>query len=60
MFLGERPHAADLSFRDLAGDSLSYVSTQLALEEYLGELPDNWEQMPIRDLENLRNGVHAI
>ena len=59
-FLGERPHAADLSFRDLAGDSLSYVSTQLALEEYLGELPDNWEQMPIRDLENVRNGVHAI
>jgi acyl-coenzyme A synthetase/AMP-(fatty) acid ligase len=39
------------SFRSLDGDSLSYVSVELALEEYLGELPAGWESMPIGTLE---------
>jgi acyl-CoA synthetase (AMP-forming)/AMP-acid ligase II len=39
------------SFRSLDGDSLSYVSVELALEEYLGDLPAGWESMPIGTLE---------
>ena len=41
----------DATFRSLGGDSLSYVQVQLALEEYLGHLPDDWESRTIDELE---------
>jgi len=59
-FLGGTVSSEDQSFRDLAGDSLSYVSTQLALEDYLGVLPEDWERRSIRDLENLRYAHNGI
>lgn len=42
------------TFTELAGDSLAYVQTALALEDYLGNLPRNWEHRTIADLEGLR------
>ncbi|PRY88757.1 AMP-binding protein [Donghicola tyrosinivorans] len=39
------------SFVQMGGDSLSYLTLQLALEERLGHAPQNWETMPLRDLE---------
>jgi amino acid adenylation domain-containing protein len=38
------------SFASLGGDSLSYVSAYLSLEEALGRVPDNWTTMTIADL----------
>ena len=42
------------TFRTLAGDSLSYVQVIAALTEYLGALPADWPDRPIRELESLR------
>ncbi|MCX4820138.1 AMP-binding protein [Streptomyces sp. NBC_01142] len=41
----------DSSFVSLGGDSLSYVEMSLNLEEALGQLPDNWHTLSIRELE---------
>lgn len=43
----------DLTFSALGGDSLSYVDVQIALEDFVGYLPENWENTPIRELEKL-------
>ncbi|MET0337835.1 MAG: AMP-binding protein [Caulobacter sp.] len=51
--LGTHVHASQ-TFTDLAGDSLSYVQVSLALEDWLGELPDNWEMLSIEELEGRR------
>lgn len=50
--LGAENVSPDDCFSDLAGDSLTYVQVALALEEYLGFLPDDWENMSASDLEN--------
>jgi hypothetical protein len=42
------------SFQSLAGDSLSYVQVSLALEQYLGHLPDGWETLSVDELEASR------
>ena len=42
-----------LSFADLGGDSLNYVQMVLTLEEFLGYVPDNWENTPVKDLAAL-------
>ena len=42
------------SFTSIGGDSLAYLNISLGLEEALGYLPEDWERMPIRDLERLR------
>ncbi|MBT9471355.1 MAG: AMP-binding protein [Pseudomonadota bacterium] len=55
-FLEGRPIDDDSSFEALAGDSLSYVQTHLALEDYLGVVPDDWDQWSVADLERLRAG----
>jgi acyl-coenzyme A synthetase/AMP-(fatty) acid ligase len=47
------------TFRTLAGDSLSYVQVIAALTEYLGLLPEDWPDRPVRDLEALRIVHHA-
>ncbi len=48
--MGRLVNEAD-SFRSLAGDSLSYVQISLAIEERLGFLPDNWEALTIKSLQ---------
>jgi len=42
------------TFISLSGDSLSYVVTSLAIEEYLGYLPASWESKSVQELERLR------
>lgn len=41
------------SFVSLGGDSLTYVSVAVSLEELLGSLPDNWEKVSVAELEAL-------
>ena len=41
----------DASFVDLGGNSLSYVTMTVRLERAIGQLPADWQQMPIRQLE---------
>lgn len=41
------------SFSSLGGDSLSYVDVSLGLEDFLGHLPENWENMSIQELEQI-------
>ncbi len=43
-----------LSFSSLGGDSLSYVDVSTALEDFIGHVPENWENVPIRDLEKMQ------
>jgi acyl-CoA synthetase (AMP-forming)/AMP-acid ligase II len=42
----------DASFVDLGGNSLSYVTMTVRLERAIGQLPPNWQNMPIRQLES--------
>ncbi|CAN7479505.1 AMP-binding protein [Phenylobacterium sp. LjRoot164] len=39
------------SFTSLGGDSLSYLTMQLALEDRLGRAPSGWENMTLAELE---------
>lgn len=48
---GREPASEEDDFLSLAGDSLSFVQTGLAIEDYLGFLPDGWEAMSIAELE---------
>lgn len=41
------------SFSSLGGDSLSYVDVSIALEDFIGHLPENWENMSIQELEQI-------
>lgn len=41
------------SFIGVGGDSIAFVNLSLALEEVVGELPDQWEQMTVAELEAL-------
>lgn len=43
----------DASFVDLGGNSLSYVAMTVRLEKELGQLPSNWQNMSIRQLESI-------
>lgn len=55
--LREATRSADVgpsdSFTGLGGDSLSYLTMQMALEERLGRAPPGWENMPLSALEAL-------
>ena len=42
----------DASFDSLGGDSLNYVKASIAIEEYLGYLPKDWNHLSISDLDN--------
>ncbi len=42
------------TFRDAGGDSLTYLQVSMALEEYLGNLPEGWDRMTIEELEGFR------
>ena len=52
---GAKAVTGDSTFIALAGDSLSYVVTSLAVEEYLGFLPNDWEMKTVDELEALRH-----
>lgn len=41
------------SFKSLAGDSLSYIQASLAIEDAVGHLPENWEELTISQIEAL-------
>ncbi len=47
----------DDSFVSLGGDSLSYVEASVALEELLGELPQDWASRSLRSLVRARGAV---
>ncbi len=57
---GAKAVANDSTFLTLAGDSLSYVVISLAIEEYLGFLPAEWEMMRVDALEKLRGGSGEV
>jgi len=44
----------DDSFASLGGDSLSYVTAYLSLEDIVGSVPQGWATMPIRQLAALK------
>lgn len=54
MFVSGYAPGAQGSFRDLGGDSLSYIQVALALEDYLGHLPEAWEGMTLDELKQAR------
>jgi acyl-CoA synthetase (AMP-forming)/AMP-acid ligase II len=41
----------DASFVELGGNSLSYVTMSVRLERALGQLPADWQRLPLRELE---------
>lgn len=43
----------DQSFASLGGDSLGYIEVQFGIFKLLGFLPDQWETLPIREIEGL-------
>jgi|GEM_PF-744493 len=45
------------TFRSLGGDSLNYVHVAMTLEESFGYEPENWETMPLRELDALPRKV---
>ena len=47
----------DASFVDLGGNSLSYVTMTVRLERAIGQLPSDWQRMPIRQLEGFSKPV---
>jgi acyl-CoA synthetase (AMP-forming)/AMP-acid ligase II len=47
----------DASFLDLGGDSLTFISASIGLEEILGTLPENWQSLSIRSLQILADGT---
>lgn len=53
MALGASRVRADRSFADMAADSLAYVSISVALESSLGALPEDWEHIPVAQLQKL-------
>jgi len=48
-----RSIAADNSFVDLGGNSLSYVTMSVRLERALGRLPADWQKLPLCELERM-------
>ena len=48
------------SFASIGGDSLTYIQTSMALEEYLGVLPPDWETLSIEELEGMRRGADVL
>ncbi len=47
----------DASFVDLGGNSLSYVTMSVRLERALGQLPADWQRLPLRELEAMPKAV---
>jgi acyl-CoA synthetase (AMP-forming)/AMP-acid ligase II len=43
----------EASFVDLGGNSLSYVTMSVRLERTIGQLPPDWQRLPLRQLERM-------
>ncbi len=43
--------SSDSTFVNLGGDSLNYVNISISIENMLGELPEDWENTSVSDLE---------
>ena len=48
--LGTTVYDLDQSFIELGGDSLSFITASMIIENQLGYLPDGWENIPLRQL----------
>ena len=55
--LGARVRDRTMTFREAAGDSLSYMQVLLLLEECLGAVPEGWDEMTVLELEHLREAA---
>lgn len=55
----DRAIGADDSFAGLGGDSLNYVTFALALEDLIGEPPENWPELSVAQLEMLAGAAPA-
>ena len=53
---GGRVESDQSSFRSIGGDSLSMIQLQLLLEELVTDLPENWTDLPIAQIEKLAAG----
>ncbi len=51
-----QPIAEDDTFESLGGDSLHYIAFSLAYESRFGQLPDDWEKLPIGQLQTHAEG----
>ena len=51
--LDTRVDSLDKSFLDLGGDSLSYISASVVIEDLLGWLPQEWETRPLSQFAQL-------
>ncbi len=52
--LGREVTDLGTSFAELGGDSLSYVTASIGVQDALGTLPANWEALSIAQLEAMR------
>lgn len=52
LFAREFPEntSESFSFKDLGGDSMTYVTISMELDEIIGFLPESWESLSIKDL----------
>lgn len=57
--LFNRPVGVDDSFASLGGDSLSYVTAYLSLEQALGDAPEGWTTMTLAELAATVGGAPA-
>ena len=49
--IGRRTVRPTDTFITLAGDSMSYVQVSLALQQYLGRLPQDWANLTVREID---------
>ncbi|MFZ8200623.1 AMP-binding protein [Alteromonas portus] len=54
---GQDASNKELSFTDLGGDSLTYVKLSIELEELIPELPEDWVNKSIIELDRLSKSV---
>lgn len=47
------------NFASLEGDSMTFVQVMLSLENYLGELPEDWQTLSLSALEDLKRASHG-
>lgn len=57
MVLGPRVQDRTCTFQSAGGDSLRYMQTLLLLEECLNPVPENWAEMSVAELEDLRDNA---
>lgn len=50
----------DQSFLEAGGDSLAYLEMQLHLLSKLGDVPNNWENLPLRQILVLENSATDV